>query len=97
MHNLNLGFDVKGRGRFIKNQDWRVTKNSTSNRYALALSTRQILALFAYQAVVSAQIAQNHLVNVRLFRRLDNFVIIGSRFPYFDVFTDGALKQHRVL
>ncbi len=88
---------IQGGGRFIQDQDGRIAQDGTGDGHTLALAPRQILALFAYFTIISAEIPDDGFVYVGLFRRLDHFIQGRTRLAYGNIFSHCTLKQHRVL
>src|SRR6266699_342473 len=80
--NLGLSLDIQACRGFIQDQDWSIPQNCSSNCYTLPLTTREILPLLAYLSLVAIGLFHNCVMDVRFFRRVNNFFYARPWSPY---------------
>src|SRR6266487_3081594 len=81
----------------IKESSARITSDGASDGQALPLSAGEVLSLFTHQSVIPIRQAYDRLVHLRFLGCVNNICLAGSWTANLDIFTDGALKEHRVL
>src|SRR5439155_16310320 len=96
-HHFSLSLDIQGRRRLIEDQERGIAQDCACDSNALALTAREIFALFADQAVIAAKFIHDNIVDISFPRRLYDLLWSGARFTDGDILCDRALKEHRVL
>ena len=97
MLDVVLGDGVQRAGRLVENQHGRVFEEQPRDRHALLLPAGEHDPPLADLRVVAVAELQYLLVDMRVFRRLDDLLVGGVDAPVADVFQNAAGKEEHVL
>ena len=97
VHDLCFSFDIQIGSWLVKEQDRCVTQDSASNSQTLLLTCGEVVALFTHDSIIAMGQTHNHIVNVGFFGSFDDFFNSSLWTSNLDIFTDGALKEDRIL
>lgn len=95
--NLDFGTRVDGRSRFVQDKHRRVGEHYAGDAEQLLLTLRNIAAVVAENGVVAVFEPRDEAVDMRRFRRRDNFFLGSGGIAERDIVADGAFFQPRVL
>src|SRR6266566_2579141 len=97
MHNLRFHLDIQVCRWFVEDENGGIAQDGASNSQALALASREIVTLFAYDSFIATGQAYDVLVNIGFIRGIDDLFQRGPRATDLDIFTDSAFEEHRLL
>src|SRR5438270_12677800 len=97
IHDRTLSRSIHRTGGFIQNEDGRIPKESSRQRYTLTLSAGKARTPFARVSVVSASRFRNELMSGRSFGSSDDFLIGRVAFAISYILRDAGVEQHRFL
>src|SRR5579863_9721098 len=92
-----FGLGIEARGRFVQNQDARISEDGTRDRHPLFLPARELHATLADDRVVLLFEALRELIDAGNATRRQYLLLGGVRMREGDVLADGAVEEERVL